>query len=245
MFDYPNFMKIHNYSFLMFVTLLVFLFPSISNAAFTADLYYGMDNNVDVITLQKFLNDRGLYNGPITGNFYEMTEAAVKSFQMAQDVSATGYFGPLTRERANLLLNSAVTGTNEAQISITYPINGESVMIGNSNMVRWQSSSYSSNALVNINLLKQISVNPNRYELVRVIAANTPNDGSEAWVPGSNEVGTNFIIEVTCGSATVNNGCVSGKAPQTFAIVNTGFQNLANPLNSFNEIFNFLKGQLQ
>ncbi|OHB62375.1 MAG: hypothetical protein A2167_06495 [Planctomycetes bacterium RBG_13_46_10] len=72
--------------------------------SFQADLYFGMTDNADVRCLQQFLKNQGnaIYpQGLITGNFFSLTQAAVKRYQAQKGIIQTGYFGPLTRAAAN------------------------------------------------------------------------------------------------------------------------------------------------
>ena len=69
--------------------------------------------------LQQDLRILGYYNGPITGNFRELTEAAVIRFQRANGISAIGVVGPQTRrairtglERLNNNRRQAPVATN-------------------------------------------------------------------------------------------------------------------------------------
>lgn len=74
---------------------------------FEKDLYAGLRNNPDVSQLQTILGTEGLYGGPITGNFFELTKAAVAAFQLREYITPTGgYFGPLTRGRLNEILKN-------------------------------------------------------------------------------------------------------------------------------------------
>ena len=64
--------------------------------------------------LQQNLKTLGYYKGPITGNFRELTEAAVIRFQRANGISAIGVVGPRTRRAINRGLrriSSRPTGT--------------------------------------------------------------------------------------------------------------------------------------
>ncbi len=54
-------------------------------------------NGPAVRKLQKDLTTLGYYNGPITGNFRKLTEAAVIRFQRAKGISAIGVVGPQTK----------------------------------------------------------------------------------------------------------------------------------------------------
>jgi N-acetylmuramoyl-L-alanine amidase len=70
------------------------------------DLYYGMKNNADVRALQEILSLEGFYNGPITGNFLNLTRQSVITCQKKSKFSSnpgTGYVGPLTRGALNNL----------------------------------------------------------------------------------------------------------------------------------------------
>jgi murein L,D-transpeptidase YcbB/YkuD len=67
---------------------------------FTNTLQIGMQSP-GVIELQKRLKEEGVYNGPITGYFGPLTEAAVKSYQKKYGIKPTGIVGPITRDRLN------------------------------------------------------------------------------------------------------------------------------------------------
>lgn len=91
------------YKFIL-VFLGILIAPSLAYAAFEQDLYFGVVGD-EVATLQQFLTDQGLYAGPVNGNFFSLTQSAVKRFQEREGISpAAGYFGPLTRARANSIL---------------------------------------------------------------------------------------------------------------------------------------------
>lgn len=67
---------------------------------FSENLSYGMESD-DVKELQSVLAIKGYFSGTISGYFGWQTEEAVKAFQAANNLSATGYVGPLTRELLN------------------------------------------------------------------------------------------------------------------------------------------------
>ena len=69
---------------------------------FDQNLYFGMKNNEGVLALQKALTDLKLYNGPINGNFFNLTAMAVKQFQKKNGIKNTGFVGSLTRGLLNL-----------------------------------------------------------------------------------------------------------------------------------------------
>ena len=68
----------------------VFLYP----------IKYG-ETNHDVTELQIKLEALGVYNGPVTGYFGNLTLAAVKKFQAENDLSQVGSVGPQTRALLN------------------------------------------------------------------------------------------------------------------------------------------------
>ncbi|MEO0409914.1 MAG: peptidoglycan-binding domain-containing protein, partial [Cyanobacteria bacterium P01_A01_bin.135] len=51
-----------------------------------------------VLELQRRLTELGIYDGPISGFFGELTEAAVIQFQQSQGLTADGIVGPTTAE---------------------------------------------------------------------------------------------------------------------------------------------------
>jgi hypothetical protein len=70
---------------------------------FLNDLYYGLSDNPEVKRLQEFLISKGyLANGLNTGNYYSLTEQAVKKFQKDKKITpVNGRFGPKTRGAMN------------------------------------------------------------------------------------------------------------------------------------------------
>jgi len=98
--------------------LLAIFIPSISSASFDKDLYYGIDNDSQVLELQEFLTSEGLYSGPITGNYYSLTVQAVKSFQERENIKpVAGYFGSLTRKKTNQVLSKDLSKTETQLIN--------------------------------------------------------------------------------------------------------------------------------
>jgi len=78
---------------------------SVSCQTFSQDLYYGMRNLPAVSCLQEFLRSKGeaIYpEGLVSGNYLSLTVLAVKRYQASKGIIQTGYFGPLTRQAANL-----------------------------------------------------------------------------------------------------------------------------------------------
>jgi peptidoglycan hydrolase-like protein with peptidoglycan-binding domain len=58
-------------------------------------------SGAQVTALQQRLVDDGFYAGPITGYYGALTGAAVKKFQTAHGIAATGNVGPMTRAALN------------------------------------------------------------------------------------------------------------------------------------------------
>lgn len=108
--------------------LFVPFFASAQTVAFGTNLSYG-STGADVIALQEFLTDQQVYTGPISGNFYSLTLAAVKRFQKAEGISpVSGYVGPITRGTINTLIvapdseEDATTSTPVDLSTTTVPV---------------------------------------------------------------------------------------------------------------------------
>ena len=80
--------------------------PNNSCSQINANLSFGVSGS-EVSCLQGFLKNQGadIYpEGFITGNFGNLTKAAVIKFQAKYGISPTGYVGPLTRTKINQIL---------------------------------------------------------------------------------------------------------------------------------------------
>jgi len=87
---------------------------------FSKDLYFGIQNDSEVTKLQEFLTSEGVYSGPITGNFFSLTLKAVKDYQTREGISpAAGYFGPISRAKANTGLSTQIEASNAQAVSET------------------------------------------------------------------------------------------------------------------------------
>ena len=106
-----------------------------------------------------------------------------------------------------------------ANLSITSPLGGVSIEVGTPQTVKWTSSDYPTGAGVNINLLRQVSTNPNKFEFVKVIKKDTQNDDQEIWIPAIGDNGNNLVIQVSCSQSFVfPEGCASGNISGHLAI---------------------------
>lgn len=108
---------------------LLVLIPVSAFASFDKDLFYGSTGQ-SVIELQDFLQDQGFFKSESTGNFYALTQSAVKRFQAANSISpASGYFGPKSRAVANTTLSVASNeddeGAAETQVPGTFGVASE------------------------------------------------------------------------------------------------------------------------
>ena len=76
-------------------------FDNSAHALITSPLSFG-SRGTQVTELQQILYNRGYYYGPISGNFGNLTKAAVIKFQKASGITpATGLVGPKTRSKLN------------------------------------------------------------------------------------------------------------------------------------------------
>lgn len=103
---------------ILILSLIIFI-PLAAKASLDKNLYYGLQNDPQVIELQEFLTEQGVYSGPITGNFFSLTLKAVKQFQTQQDLPQTGYFGVLSRQKANDILTANTAEANQEAIQET------------------------------------------------------------------------------------------------------------------------------
>lgn len=103
----------------LFVAILTVMFvPSLSFAAFDNSLRYGSKGQ-DVQELQEFLVEQGYLNHEPTGSFYALTLKAVKAFQLANGLPSTGYWGVMSRAKANELISlGASVEAEQAEVPV-------------------------------------------------------------------------------------------------------------------------------
>src|SRR3990167_9310869 len=122
-----------------------------------------------------------------------------------------------------VLLAIATTRTafaKTANVSITYPLNGATLEVGVPQTIKWTSSDYPAKAGVDINLLRKVSINPNKFEFVKTIKKDIQNDGEEIWIPAIGDNGDNFVIQVSCSQSFVfPEGCSSANVSEHLAVV--------------------------
>ncbi len=130
-------------------------------------------------------------------------------------VIAAVIFG-VTMNRAPSQPAASLTGP--ASLTLTNP-SGGTVDVGQLQHVDWISTNYVA-PTVSVNVIRKVSDNPARYELVRTVARATKNDGSAVWVPAAPDVGTSDLIQVGC--TPTSQACTAGVSGSPLAVVNTG-----------------------
>lgn len=128
-----------------------------------------------------------------------------------------------------------------AAISTISPSSGVSIEVGIPQTIRWTSSDYPEGLGVNINLLRQISSNPSKFEFVKTIKKDTPNDGEEVWTPADGDNGNDFVIQVSCSQSFVfADGCSSSNGAAHLSVVDKAKSQsyTASIISSLNETFN-------
>jgi hypothetical protein len=106
------------------------------------------------------------------------------------------------------------TNTSVATLAVSGSVNAAGVVLSNEKTITWRTTGYPTDAGVNINILKKTSSNPSSYTLVRTLAKDTANDGTEKWTPKSNETGNDIYVEVTCSTTyAFSGGCTLSSEP--------------------------------
>lgn len=209
-----------NNTYKFFIILAVFLSMTIAGNVYATETFsnslgYG-HSGAEVIKLQQFLVDQGfLKSSLVTGRFLSLTKKAVMEFQKSNGIDTTGFFGPLSRAAANKkVVTKPTVKATVAIVSVMPDLNTAGLVMSNSKNISWQTTDYPVGVGININLLRKISDNPASYTLVEKIAQDTKNDGSETWIPKSNQTGSDLYLEITCSTTYgFSNGCLQTGAP--------------------------------
>lgn len=101
-----------------FLVAVLVLVPMVSFASFDVSLKYGSRGEA-VSELQDFLNDQGTYTGKIDGKFGLGTLKAVKAWQRANNLTVDGYFGRMSRAKANDTLAQILSDSNATELAET------------------------------------------------------------------------------------------------------------------------------
>lgn len=119
-----NWKKLSSRTFIRFLSLAMALsVVSMAGNAFAA-LRRG-NSGAQVTNLQTRLITAGYYNGPVTGYFGSLTEAAVKRFQQAKKISVDGVAGSVT---LSYLPNSGGGGTGYPSRTLSRGSSGQDVV---------------------------------------------------------------------------------------------------------------------
>ncbi len=91
---------------LSIISAVLLVTPSLAFASFDHNLGLG-DRGQDIVSLQQFLIAQGLLaTDNATGYFGRLTLSAVQDFQYQKNITpVSGFFGPLTRAKANAIVN--------------------------------------------------------------------------------------------------------------------------------------------
>lgn len=99
---------------ILYGLVLALLIPSLTFASFDSSLKYGSKGDA-VSELQDFLQDQGYLTGKIDGKFGLGTRKAVIAWQSANNLSADGYFGALSRQKASEQLTAELQPSLDAE----------------------------------------------------------------------------------------------------------------------------------
>lgn len=119
-----------------------------------------------------------------------------------------------------------------AKLALVAPVSG-SFETGQTQSVKWTSTG-TKVSTVSVRLIRKVSSNPARYEVVRTISASTANDGSATWVPSNVEAGMNNLsLEIGCKPSAI--GCQAGtNTTKTLSVTRTS--RYANTASAFQAI---------
>jgi peptidoglycan hydrolase-like protein with peptidoglycan-binding domain len=196
--------------------------PEVTPAATKATITFTSPKNItpnakgeDVITLQNALKDAGYFTASVTGTYGAKTKMAVKAFQKANNLPATGVVGNLTK---SLLTNpsnppassqSCATTTAASWVKVLAPNGGETYTAGQQITIKWITCSL----LVNNNMT--IGIKNSAGVIVAVLTQSTPNDGIQTFnIPSTLQTGQ-YKVYVN----TVYNGITySDQSDNTFSV---------------------------
>jgi len=199
----------------------LFLAPLLASAkTFDSNLYFGLTNNSDVQMLQEFLTDQGVYSGPITGNFFSLTLAAVKNYQSQNGITpAAGFFGPITRAKANEILLAQTQSSDSQAIAETGTIAPPIT----------QNTTTDSNQQLMLSLQAQISLLLQQIAQMQQQGAQTPTQSvsqtpvqttqtTQSQPTQTNSNTTTSAIRISIGG---NNGAIANETSRTLYVGQT------------------------
>ncbi len=196
--------------------------------------------NNEVSALQDFLQNAGYLQSNPTGFFGLMTFASTKKFQSDNNISPTGYVGPITRAKIQAITcNSTTTATppntqaqnNQTQNStpsqnyipttqttsvpvVLYPNGGEVLNWGQQTWISWTPDSYTGYYDVSVRGIGSGNV----YTISQYVPSKATDKLSVSWTPtqGNYEKDTQFVAKV-CKSGTQ----VCDESNSSFSIPNS------------------------
>lgn len=126
---------------------------------------------------------------------------------------SAGYLGKKVTIQ-NPVVSTIGTSTTVTLVSLTKNSGLASVLFSDAKTIAWKTENYPANAGININLIKKVSDSPAQFALVRAIAKDSPNDGTETWTPQRGEYSNDIYVEVTCSDTyQFKTGCKLGGEP--------------------------------
>ena len=134
-------------------------------------------------------------------------------------------------------INRKSTGISTVSEDVTPISNSVSqVALGNTQNVLWNSQSITSNRVA-VNIIRRVSDNPAKYELVRTVATSTANDGSATWVPSNKDLGDNLYIEIGCTESAF--ACRADISSSQLAVLDSNmYTNTANAYQAIEAAMN-------
>jgi hypothetical protein len=90
----------------------------------------------------------------------------------------------------------------------------ESVSVGQSKRVSWNTSDYPSQ-IVMVSVIRKVSDNPATYQTIRTLPS-VPNNGTTVWTPAAGEIGSNVFVEVGC--TETSKACVAHISPISYTV---------------------------
>lgn len=119
----------------------------------------------------------------------------------------------------------SISTSGAASLALVAPLSG-TFDAGQTQNVVWTSENYGPST-VEVALIRKVSDNPARYELVRVIAPVKSNTGNATWVPAQTDVGNGLSIEIGCALSA--QACTATSPSSELAVINDGrFANTAS-----------------
>lgn len=88
---------------ILLLALMLSACTSVYAASFDVNIKYGSKGDA-VIEMQEFLISENYMSGQATGNFFNITLKAVKAFQLKSGLTPSGFWGPLTRQKATEII---------------------------------------------------------------------------------------------------------------------------------------------